>query len=296
MSVPAAYIGVVLIWSTTPLAIQWSSLDVGYLFGVSARMVISLVLCLAIIALWRVRFPWHSEARHVYFLSSVGTFGAMISVYWGAQFISSGLVAVIYGALPMVTALISALILKKEDVWRVGKIAGMVIGMLGLIIVFDPSVPSHPDAWKGVLAVFVSTVLHSFSMVLIKRTRVDIPPLSVVAGGLMIAVPLYLLTAFATGVSWPEEIPSRAMASILYLGVIGSVIGFVLFYYLLKHLNTPSISMITLITPVFALTLGALVNNEMINLTIISGTVLILLGLVVHQWGDTFLSRYSRNG
>ena len=295
MSVPAAYFGVVIIWSTTPLAIQWSSLEVGYLFGVSARMVISLVLCLAIIALWRVHFPWHLAARQVYLLSSIGTFGAMICVYWGAQFISSGLVAVIYGALPMVTALISALLL-KEDVWRVGKIAGMVIGVLGLVIVFDPRMPSNPEAWKGVLAVFLSTVLHSLSMVLIKRTHVDVPPLSVVAGGLIVAVPLYLLVAVATGVSWPVDIPDRAIGSILYLGIVGSVFGFVLFYYLLHHLSTPSISMITLITPVFALVLGALVNNEMITLTIISGTVLILLGLAVHQWGDIFLLRYGRNG
>ncbi len=291
MSVPAAYFGVVLIWSTTPLAIQWSSLEVGYLFGVSARMMISLVLCLAIIAVWRVRFPWHLAARQVYLLSSVGTFGAMICVYWGAQFISSGLVAVIYGAMPIVTAVISALLL-KEDVWRVGKITGMVIGMLGLIVVFDPRMPSNPDAWKGVLAVFASTILHGLSMVLIKRAHVDIPPLSVVAGGLMVAVPLYLLTAIATGVSWPSEIPERVIGSILYLGVIGSVFGFVLFYYLLKHLSTPSISMITLITPVLALVLGALVNNEVINLTIMSGTVLILLGLVVHQWGDVFFRCY----
>ncbi len=293
MSVPAAYFGVVLIWSTTPLAIQWSSLEVGYLFGVSARMVISLVLCLAVIALWRVCFPWHLAARQVYLLSSLGTFGAMLCVYWGAQYISSGLVAVIYGAMPIVTAVISALLL-KEGVWRVGKIAGMVIGMLGLIIVFDPRMPNNPDAWKGVLAVFISTILHSLSMVLIKRAQVDIPPLSVVAGGLIIAVPLYLFSAIATGVSWPVDIPDRAMGSILYLGVIGSLFGFVLFYYLLKHLSTPSISMITLITPVFALVLGALVNNEIINLTILLGTALILLGLAVHQWGDTFLLRYTQ--
>ena len=40
MSIPAAFLGVVLIWATTPLAIKWSSEDAGYLFGVASRMVL----------------------------------------------------------------------------------------------------------------------------------------------------------------------------------------------------------------------------------------------------------------
>ena len=48
MPLAAAFIGVVLIWSTTPLAIKWSSLGAGFLFGVTARMTIGLLLCGAI--------------------------------------------------------------------------------------------------------------------------------------------------------------------------------------------------------------------------------------------------------
>ena len=46
MSVPAAYAGVILIWSTTPLAIQWSAHGAGFSFAVMARMLVGLALCL----------------------------------------------------------------------------------------------------------------------------------------------------------------------------------------------------------------------------------------------------------
>ena len=51
MGVPSAYLGVILIWSTTPLAILWSSQEVGFVFGVSSRMLIGAVLALIIAAL-----------------------------------------------------------------------------------------------------------------------------------------------------------------------------------------------------------------------------------------------------
>ncbi|MET0109749.1 MAG: hypothetical protein ABW084_12685 [Candidatus Thiodiazotropha sp.] len=49
MSVPAAYLGIVLIWGTTPLAIKWSGEGVGYLFGVTGRMVIGVILALLVL-------------------------------------------------------------------------------------------------------------------------------------------------------------------------------------------------------------------------------------------------------
>ena len=74
MSVPVAYIGIILIWSTTPLAIQWSGDGVGYLFGITSRMILGVVV-------------------------GLGLFFAMTSVYWSSQFIPSGWISVLFGRL-----------------------------------------------------------------------------------------------------------------------------------------------------------------------------------------------------
>ena len=64
MSIPLAYLTVVAIWSTTPLAIQWSALGTGFAFAVMARMLIGVCLALVLLVVWRVGLPLHRQARH----------------------------------------------------------------------------------------------------------------------------------------------------------------------------------------------------------------------------------------
>jgi len=66
VSVPAAYIGIILIWSTTPLAIQWSSNEVGFLFGITSRMILGILGGLLVAGLFNIRLPWHTAARRTY--------------------------------------------------------------------------------------------------------------------------------------------------------------------------------------------------------------------------------------
>ena len=62
------------------------------------------------------------------------------------------------------------------------------------------------------------------------------------------------------------------------------VIGFTLYYYVIKHMDASKVSLITLVTPVIALLLGHWLNGEVIGLRLWLGTGLILFGLTVHQW------------
>ena len=94
MSITAAYLGIIIIWSTTPLAIKWSGDGPGFLFGVTSRMLIGLFICLLILAFMRVRLQWHRQAVYTYLAASLGIFGSMLLVYWGAQYITSGMVSV----------------------------------------------------------------------------------------------------------------------------------------------------------------------------------------------------------
>ena len=85
MSVPISYLTVILIWSTTPLAIQWSGNEVGFQFGVAARMSIGLIALLLLLRVMKITFPWHKKARRIYLISGISLYIAMSFVYWGAQ-------------------------------------------------------------------------------------------------------------------------------------------------------------------------------------------------------------------
>jgi drug/metabolite transporter (DMT)-like permease len=86
MSLLTAYLTVILIWSTTPLAIKWSTQGTGFAF--------------AIMTLWRVGMPMHRRARMSYLVGGLGVFGAMTLTYWGSQYIHSGLISVLFGLSP----------------------------------------------------------------------------------------------------------------------------------------------------------------------------------------------------
>jgi drug/metabolite transporter (DMT)-like permease len=79
------------------------------------------------------------------------------------------------------------------------------------------------------------------------------------------------------------SVDAKTIQAILYLAVVGTGIGFPLYYYVLKHLSAGHVSLITLITPVTALLLGANLNDEFISARVWTGTGLIMLGLFVHE-------------
>jgi len=82
----------------------------------------------------------------------------------------------------------------------------------------------------------------------------------------------------------PEQWPLRTLWSIVYLGVMGSVVGFVSYYYVLSKLSPSTVALATLVTPVSALLLGKWFNHEIISFSIFSGTLFIMLGLIIHQF------------
>lgn len=285
MSILVAYLSLIVIWSTTPLAIKWS-IDTGhFLFGVSSRMVLGALLCLLIIALLRIKFPWHRAAVHCYLAASVSIYGSMLMTYWGAQFISSGLISVLFGLAPISTSLMATVWLNERH-FSVTKWLGMLIGLLGLALVFNTSLKEHSQSIKGLLAILAAVFLYSFSTVWTKRLNKNISPLATTSGGLLIALLLYGVTWLWLGESWPTYLTTRSLLSIIYLGVFGSVVGFMLYYYILKNLEAPRVALISLITPVSALLLGQTINDEVISMMVWLGAAVILSGLGMYQWGD----------
>ncbi|MFK7816463.1 MAG: DMT family transporter [Gammaproteobacteria bacterium] len=283
MFVRAAYIGVVLIWSTTPLAIQWSSESGDYLFAISLRMLIGLSVLYVIFSITQLKLSSARSAMQCYVTSGLGIIVSMTCVYWGAQFIPSGWIAVIFGLSPISTGLLSALFINEKNISSF-KVAGMVMGLLGLIVIFGTSNQLNAQVLWGVFAVFVSTFTHSLSAVLIKRINAPISGVEASLGGLTVAVPILLLSLLFSGKAVPIDMPTYAWASILYLGVIATALGFTLYYYILKNLEAIRVSMITLITPVIALLLGGVLNNEPLTASILIGVALVVIGLAMFQF------------
>lgn len=283
MSVPAAFVGVILIWSTTPLAIQWSSEGGGFLFGVTARMALGLLLCVMAVRLAGVTVPWHKRARAAYLTAGAGIYGAMSLIYWAAQYIPSGWIAVLFGLSPLLTSVFSAWWLAEKSL-SLAKLSGLLLGIAGLAVIFGGGAQVGDNARYGIAAVVLSTILHAASTVGVKRFSVQVPAMAVTVGGLGVAVPAFIITWFLFDGVWPDALQERARFSIVYLALFGSVLGFIWYFYLLHKLDAVKVNLLTLVTPVTALMLGSWLNGEELLPSVWYGTGLILLGMGMHQW------------
>ena len=293
MRIPLTYISVILLWATTPLAIKWSGEGPGFLFGVTARMTIGAVCVLFVLVLMRQRLAWHHKARLTYLAVALQIYGSMLAVYWAAQYIPSGWISVIFGLTPLMTALLAAIFLGERSL-TLGKLLAYSLGVSGLTIMFGSALQLGYDAVLGISGVLVSAFFQSVSSVWIKRIAARLPALSQVAGGLLLALPVYLLTWGIADGQWPTELTPVSLTAIIYLGVIATTIGFVFYYYLLTHLPATKVALITLVSPLLALILGHLINHEPLTMKIVIGSLFILSALIMHEFFDRLFAFFSR--
>lgn len=298
MRITLAYITVVLLWATTPLAIKWSGEGPGFLFAVTSRMAIGAVCILLTLAVLRRSLAGHRKAWLTYLAVALQIYGCMIIIYWSSQFIPSGWISVLFGLAPLMTALLANLFLKERRL-SFTKLCAYGLGVWGLYIMFGTAIRIDENAAFGIAGVLIATLLQSVGAVWIKRINAGLPALAQVAGGLGLALPAYLITWGIIDGVWPDKLSTVNIAAIAYLGIIATTIGFSLYYYLLTHLSATRVALISLMTPVMALVLGHLVNHEPLTQQIITGTTLILAALVMHEMLDRItlpaLNRTSRN-
>jgi drug/metabolite transporter (DMT)-like permease len=218
--------------------------------------------------------------------------GTMALAYWSSQYISSGMISVLFGLSPLITSLGAMVWLKEESV-TASKLAGMLLGLAGLALVFRGGLGLGEGAALGLVALILAVVCQALGLVWIKKVGDDSPPLATTFGSLLVGLPLFFAAWWLADGHWPAALPDRAAAAIIYLGTIGSVLGFMLYYYMIKHWETGRIALIALITPVLALLLGHGLNNEAVLPQVWFGTMLILLGLGLHNWGAQWLAQLS---
>jgi drug/metabolite transporter (DMT)-like permease len=284
MSVPAAYLGVILIWSTTPLGIQWSAQGATFSFAVMARMLIGLAICLVLLRATRTEFPFTAAARQLYLVSGLSIFVAMLLTYWGALHIPSGLISVIFGLSPLVTGVFAALWLSERTLTPM-RLTGLALALGGLWFIFGQPWPGDSRATLGIAAVVAGMTAQALGLVWVKRLNVRVSSLAITTGALTVATPLFVLAwVMADAAQLPADITPRAGAAIVYLGVFGSVVGFTLYYYVIKHLDAGRVALITLVTPVTALLLGQTLNAEFIPARGWVGIALIGAGLLLYEW------------
>ena len=276
------YAFVVIMWGTTPLAINWSVLGSSPWFSLLSRMSLGLLLCLLILAIKHQKLTLTKIAISHYLTASIGIWLTMGLIYLGTPYINSGFISVVFGFTPLFTG-VFAVILLDEPSFNAIKLLAILIAFIGIVFIALESLNQSSLVFYGLFLIFLAMFVQSLISVKLKKNDAPVSGLETTTGALGFGIiPLFLLWLFFEG-SVPN-ITQAAIFSIAYLGFFASVFGFMGYYYLIKHININQVGLIPLLTPLFSLVIGYFFNQETINLNEFIGVMLILIGLTIYQF------------
>lgn len=296
MAVLLAYFMVVLIWATTPLTIQWSSDSLSFIAAVLLRMSVALAIGLVINAILRRNLFSQPNVWQVYAAGAIGIFPNMPVVYWSAQFIPSGLVAVVFAMSPFVMGLMTLLVLKQNP-FSIKRVVAFLLALIGLVVIFHHQLKFDARAVYGVAGILASCFLFSLSSVLVKKLDVKVDAFNQALGTLLFSLPFLLLTWWLMDGSIPSQVSAKSLVAVGYLSIFGSLIGAALFFYVLANMSPTAVSLVTFITPVLALILGSVVAHERLGVQLWIGAGLVVLALLLYiefPMGHWFFRRLAR--
>ena len=290
----AAFFIVCTVWGSTWLAIKIGLETVPPLLAAGVRFVIAAAVLGVIVKVRGISVPRDADAIKVYLTLGILSFSIPFGlVYWGQQFIPSGLSSILFAAYPAWVAVFSHFALPAERM-DAFKASGVVLGALGLVVIFSRDVHwSGTDGLLGMSAVMISTVLQAVTLVIIKKYGQPVSPFAMNLAGMTLGAVMLLAGSLLFEDVESAVFSPSAVASILYLAIIGSILTFGSYFWLLKRVEAVYLSLTSFVNPIIAVFLGAIVLDESLAPMVILGAALVLLGILTAN--GRFLRRKLRH-
>jgi putative membrane protein PagO len=277
----AFYVIICLIWGSTWVGIKVGLDGVPPFLSAALRFFLSAFVAGLILA-WR-RTPLRLTRDDRICILSLGLLVFWLDyacVYWAEMYISSGLTAVLFSTMPLMTALLSAFWTRSEQLTP-RKLAGILIGVAGTVLLFWPTEHLGTMQVLAMLSTLTGSFLAAINLVTMKKYGQHSDPFVLNVFGMAIgAAGLLLMSAGLerwSGVQWTR---SNGLA-VCYLALVGSVVAFSIYYSLIKRLDATIVSLTTLIIPIVALALGRVLLGEVVAPAAIVGIVTVLAGVGV---------------
>jgi drug/metabolite transporter (DMT)-like permease len=202
-------------------------------------------------------------------------------IYWGGRQIPSGLSAVLFATFPFWVAIFSRFRIKSERLAPF-LILGIVFAFVGVAAILSKeiSVSDHLPLF-GMISVVASAGLQAFGLISLIKNGKDYSPTTINFVGMLIAGIILLSTS-----AWVEdysklEFGSDAIVPLLYLSVFATVLTYVIYFWLTRHIAPVILSLTAFVTPIIAVIFGILAKGEEFDKPIVLGAVLVMSGILL---------------
>jgi drug/metabolite transporter (DMT)-like permease len=215
--------------------------------------------------------PWRLGV--VALLNAVAPF---LLIAWGQQSIDSGLTGILLASSPLFTALV-AFGYHREERATGFRLAGVLVGFVGVAVLLGVQPASGRDAFLGAVAVVAAALLYSVSGLYIGRRLADVPPLAVAVGTTLWAA---LLTLPLALLAWPDEMPDAGpLAAVAVLGLGGTGVAYLLYFAIIGGAGASRAILVNYLIPTMAVAYGVVLLDEPLTASMVAGLALILVGV-----------------
>ncbi len=269
-----------LIWGSTWLAIKIGLEGSPPFLGAGFRFAMAGAFLFVATALSR---KWNFAFKRLWppiILAGLFTYPIAYSlVYWGEQYIDSGLAAVLFAVMPFFVAILAHNAFENERLTII-KIIGMLIGFGGILIIFGDSLKIKGSSeFLGMVCMVGASFSAAVGTIIMKKHIHNVNLLPILSVQISIGATVLLVLGFSLESISAYRIDIKTIGSLLYLAVVGTSVAFSLYFYLLKKMEATKLSMIAFITPVVALILGVAFKSENFDAISLLGSALVVFGV-----------------
>jgi drug/metabolite transporter (DMT)-like permease len=263
------------------MAIKIGLTDAPPLYAAAIRFIIAVTILYSIITAKDYPLPSGFAGFLKLGYPGIYMFGASYAlVYFAEKYITSALTAVLFASFPIFVAFLSVWMLPSEKLSTRGWL-GLVLGFAGIVVISYDSLQISRHIFLGTMLALGGSFAAAYGMLIHKKkfSQVNIfvaTCVQMTIGG----IPLVLA---ALAFEHPDRftISYASVGSILYLAIMGTVVAFLGYYWLLKHIKAVQASLIAFITPLVAILIGVVFFTEALTVPIVIGTAMILSGILL---------------
>jgi drug/metabolite transporter (DMT)-like permease len=272
---------VCLSWGTTWLGIKIAVESAPPLTSAGLRFLIAFPMFLgfALIRRESIFFPAGREWFFVFVTLSYFSVPYYLLNY-GEVHVASGLTALLFSSMPVFILLFSAMFLRERIYFS--QVIGIAVGFGSLYMILRSQGLrlDHAEV-LGVAAILSAAVMHALCYVITKQKGAAIGVITY--NTLPIGLSGLMLFVAGIGLEHPKfaEITARSWSALVYLGLVASVGGFIVYFFLLKRLSPVILSFVFIIFPVFAVIVGAWYEGMEISQNFALWSAVLLVGFAI---------------
>jgi drug/metabolite transporter (DMT)-like permease len=274
-----------LIWGSTWLAIKFQLGVIDPMVSVTYRFMLAAVILLAFSKIKKLNLRFRLQDHFYMILLGFLLFGINYwLVYYAELSLPSGLVAIVFSSIIFLNIINGSLLLKSPV--RGYVVLGAVIGIAGVVLVFEQEITGFDPASANTLAFFlaflgaISASLGNITSAFLQK-RSKMPVIQTNAFGMLYGALFMLLLSLITGKSFDFIVSPAYIGSLLYLTIFGSIIAFGCYLTLLGNIGADKAAYTTLVIPVIAMILSTIFENYHWNAYAFAGVILILSGNII---------------